>query len=229
MPVHSELPTPRPRSFPVVLGKRLLDLLVSSLAILLLLPVGCLLAILVRIQMGSPVLYRQVRPGLGGKPFTMFKFRSMTQARDADGKLLPDEQRLNRFGRLLRSSSMDELPELLNVFLGHMSLVGPRPLLMAYLPLYTPEQSRRHEVKPGITGWAQINGRNQITISKRIDMDVWYVDHLGLWLDLSILFLTVPRVLGSRGVAVTEAGGSMDLGGQDAREAVRAEIDKTLP
>jgi lipopolysaccharide/colanic/teichoic acid biosynthesis glycosyltransferase len=196
-------------------GKRLLDLVLAGGAVLLLSPFWILLAVLVRLQMGSPLLFRQERPGLDGKPFTLLKFRSMNQARGQDGKLLPDAARLDRFGRLLRASSLDELPELLNVIRGDMSLVGPRPLLMRYLPLYTPLQARRHDVKPGITGWAQINGRNGILFSKRVELDLWYVDHLGLWLDLRILLLTVPRVLVSRGVAVAEADDAMDLGPKD--------------
>ena len=139
----------------------------------------------------------------------------MNQARGSDGGLLPDDQRLTRFGRLLRASSLDELPELLNVLRGEMSLVGPRPLLEHYLALYSPSQARRHEVRPGLTGWAQVNGRNFIPISKRIELDVWYVDHLSLWLDLRILLLTIPRVLGSRGVAVAERDDAMDLGPKD--------------
>jgi lipopolysaccharide/colanic/teichoic acid biosynthesis glycosyltransferase len=196
-------------------GKRLLDVSLSGGAILLFLPFWAILALLVRMRMGSPVLFRQKRPGRDGRLFTLFKFRSMNQARGTDGALLPDDQRLTRFGRLLRASSFDELPELLNIFRGEMSLVGPRPLLEHYLTLYTPSQARRHEVRPGLTGWAQINGRNHIPISRRIELDVWYVDHLSLWLDLRILLLTVPRVIGSRGVAVAEPADAMDLGRKD--------------
>jgi lipopolysaccharide/colanic/teichoic acid biosynthesis glycosyltransferase len=193
-------------------GKRILDVVLAGAALLALAPLWIPLGILARILVGSPVLFRQQRPGLGGRPFTIFKFRSMNQARGADGQLLPDAQRLTWFGRLLRVSSLDELPELVNVLRGDMSLVGPRPLLMRYLELYTPDQARRHLVRPGITGWAQINGRHFIKISKRVELDVWYVDHLGFWLDLRILLLTVPRVLGSRGVVDTESMESMDLG-----------------
>lgn len=210
-----ELPPGRPRGFYPAVGKRLLDVLLAGGAILLFLPFWVLLAVLVRVQMGSPVLFRQVRPGLGGKPFTILKFRSMNQARGADGQLLPDDDRLTWFGRALRASSFDELPELLNVLRGEMSLVGPRPLLVLYLALYTAAQARRHDLKPGLTGWAQINGRNDIPISRRIELDVWYVDHLSLWLDLRILFLTVPKVLGSRGVTVAERDDAMDLGRKD--------------
>jgi sugar transferase EpsL len=202
----------KPRPFYPALGKRLLDCFLAGAALLALSPLLVLLAILVRIRMGGPVLFRQQRPGLGGKPFTILKFRSMTSACDADGKLLPDEARLTAFGKLLRASSFDELPELLNVLRGDMSLVGPRPLLMRYLALYTPTQARRHEVRPGISGWAQISGRNFIPISKRVELDVWYVDHLSLALDLRILLLTLPRVLGSRGVSVAEPEEAMDLG-----------------
>ncbi len=205
-------------------GKRILDVVLAGAALLALAPLWILLGILARILVGSPVLFRQQRPGLGGRPFTIFKFRSMNQARGADGQLLPDAQRLTWFGRLLRVSSLDELPELVNVLRGDMSLVGPRPLLMRYLELYTPDQARRHLVRPGITGWAQINGRHFIKISKRVELDVWYVDHLGFWLDLRILLLTVPRVLGSRGVVDTESMESMDLGraGNGARGTVPA-------
>jgi lipopolysaccharide/colanic/teichoic acid biosynthesis glycosyltransferase len=218
MPADSQSPAVRPvafRGFYAAAGKRLLDLLLAGGAIVLFLPFWLLLALMVRIQMGSPVLFRQERPGKDGRPFTLFKFRSMTQARGADGALLPDDQRLTRFGRLLRASSFDELPELLNIVRGEMSLVGPRPLLVRYLALYTPSQARRHEVRPGLTGWAQINGRNDIPISKRIELDVWYVDHLSLRLDLRIILLTVPRVLRSRGVAVAERDDAMDLGPKD--------------
>jgi len=202
----------KPRSFYPVLGKRLMDLFVAGAALLVLSPLMILLAILVRMLLGGPVLFRQQRPGLGGKPFTILKFRSMSSACDADGRLLPDEARLTAFGKLLRASSLDELPGLLNVLRGDMSLVGPRPLLMRYLSLYTPTQARRHEVRPGITGWAQIGGRNFIPISKRVELDVWYVDHLSLTLDLRILLLTLPKVLGSRGVSVAEPEDAMDLG-----------------
>jgi lipopolysaccharide/colanic/teichoic acid biosynthesis glycosyltransferase len=184
--------------------KRLLDVLVAAAALLLLSPLWLLVALLVRIFMGSPVLFRQRRPGLGGEPFTMLKFRTMNQARGADGQLLSDQERVSRFGGLLRSSSLDELPELFNVLKGDMSLVGPRPFLLEHVALYTPTQARRHEVKPGITGWAQINGRHNIPFSRRIVLDVWYVDHGSLGLDLRILLLTLPRVLASRGVNVTE-------------------------
>ena len=181
--------------------KRLLDLFAAALALLLLVLPLLALAWLIRRKLGSPVLFRQVRPGLLGRPFTMVKFRTMTDERGPDGALLPDAQRLTPFGRYLRASSLDELPELWNVLHGDMSLVGPRPLLMEYLPLYTPEQARRHSVRPGITGWAQVNGRNAISWAEKFALDVWYVDHRSLWLDVRILWLTVRKVLVRDGIS----------------------------
>jgi len=181
--------------------KRWIDIGGAILLFLLLAPFMLLIALLIRITMGAPVLFRQQRPGLHGKPFTLYKFRTMTDARDEQGNLLPDEQRLTRLGRFLRSTSLDELPELWNVLKGDMSLVGPRPLLMEYLPLYTPEQFRRHEVRPGITGWAQIHGRNALSWEERFTLDVWYVDHVSFWLDLKILALTLWKVLTREGIA----------------------------
>ena len=175
--------------------KRLFDLLISLLALLPFSPLLGLLALLVRFKLGSPVLFRQQRPGLHGKPFTLIKFRTMTDKRDAQGNLLPDAERLTKFGKFLRASSLDELPELWNVLKGEMSLVGPRPLLMQYLPLYTPEQARRHEVRPGITGWAQVNGRNALTWEEKFALDVWYVDNHTFWLDLKIVFLTLWKIV----------------------------------
>jgi lipopolysaccharide/colanic/teichoic acid biosynthesis glycosyltransferase len=160
-----------------------------------------LIALLVWRTMGRPVLFRQARPGLHGKPFVMYKFRTMRDLRDAEGNLLPDEARLTPFGRWLRTTSLDELPELVNVLRGEMSLVGPRPLLMEYLERYTPEQARRHEVKPGITGWAQIHGRNNLSWEERLRLDVWYVDHWSLWLDLKILWRTLWMVLRREGIS----------------------------
>ncbi len=181
--------------------KRLFDLLLSiGLLLALALPLLLLWA-LVRRKLGSPVLFRQVRPGLHGRPFMMVKFRTMTDERGADGELLPDAQRLTSFGRFLRATSLDELPELWNVLRGEMSLVGPRPLLMEYLPLYSPEQARRHEVRPGITGWAQVNGRNALSWEERFKLDVWYVDHRSLWLDLCILWMTVRKVIVREGIS----------------------------
>lgn len=181
--------------------KRFIDVGVTILALGLLSPVLLIIALLVRFKHGSPILFRQQRPGLDGKPFTLYKFRTMTDARDAEGNLLPDAERLTSFGRFLRRTSLDELPELINVLKGDMSLVGPRPLLMRYLELYTPEQARRHEVRPGITGWAQINGRNAVSWEEKFRLDVWYVDNVSLWLDLKILFLTAWKVLKKEGIS----------------------------
>jgi len=171
--------------------KRLFDLAVSALLLLLLSPVLLLLAVLIRLSMGSPVLFRQVRPGFQGRPFSVVKFRTMNHARDAAGELLSDRDRLTPLGRFLRRLSLDELPQLWNVLRGEMSLVGPRPLLMEYLDRYTPEQARRHDVRPGITGWAQVHGRNNLLFSRRLELDVWYVDHQSLALDARILLMTL--------------------------------------
>lgn len=181
--------------------KRLLDVTGAATGLLLLSPVVLTVAYLVRTRLGRPVLFQQVRPGLHGKPFRMYKFRTMTDARDAQGNLLPDAERLTAFGKWLRASSLDELPELINVLRGEMSLVGPRPLLMDYLPLYSPEQARRHDAKPGITGWAQINGRNAISWEQKFALDTWYVEHQSVWLDIRILALTVWRVLRREGIS----------------------------
>ncbi len=199
-------------------AKRALDVVVSGAALLLLSPVMAGVAVAVRLNMGSPVLFRQVRPGLGGKPFGMLKFRSMRDTRGPGGELLSDAERVTRLGRFLRATSLDELPELFNVLRGDMSLVGPRPLLVEYLDRYTPEQARRHEVPPGITGWAQINGRQNLTFSKRLEMDVWYVDHRSFALDLKILLLTIPRVLGSGGVITGQDVNEVDDIGLSRRE-----------
>lgn len=182
-------------------GKRLFDLAVAVPALVVLGPVLGVLALLVRWQLGAPVLFRQQRPGLHGRPFTLYKFRTMIEARDAEGHLLPDAQRLTPFGRFLRSTSLDELPELFNVVRGDMSLVGPRPLLMQYLERYTPTQRRRHEVRPGITGWAQVNGRNALDWPQRLALDVWYVDHLSFALDLRIIFITMVKILRREGIS----------------------------
>ena len=163
-------------------------------------PVLSVVAVLIRLKLGSPVFFHQTRPGLQGRPFRMFKFRTMAEAYDANGAALPDESRLTKFGRFLRASSLDELPELWNVLRGDMSLVGPRPLLMDYLTLYTPYQARRHNVRPGITGWAQVNGRNALSWEDKFKLDVWYVDHRSLWLDIKILSLTVRKVLVREGI-----------------------------
>ncbi|MEO1528338.1 MAG: sugar transferase [Planctomycetota bacterium] len=180
--------------------KRVFDIVVSLLLLVMLSPLLLAIAFLVRIGLGSPVFFRQQRPGLHGTPFRLLKFRTMRVAIDKDGQPLPDEERLTRFGNFLRSSSLDELPELLNVLSGEMSLVGPRPLLMEYLELYNAEQQRRHEVRPGITGWAQVNGRNSVSWDEKFQMDVWYVDHHSTWLDVRILFRTVWTVVFRRGV-----------------------------
>jgi lipopolysaccharide/colanic/teichoic acid biosynthesis glycosyltransferase len=182
-------------------AKRLFDLTLVTLSAPVLLPVLAVLAMLVRRKLGAPAFFVQTRPGLGGRPFRLIKFRSMTDARDAAGNLLSDGERLTTFGRFLRATSLDELPEIMNVLAGEMSLVGPRPLLMDYLPLYTPEQARRHEVPPGITGWTQVNGRNALSWEEKFALDVWYVDNRSLLLDLRILFLTVARVLRRDGIA----------------------------
>jgi lipopolysaccharide/colanic/teichoic acid biosynthesis glycosyltransferase len=181
--------------------KRALDVAVSLIGLLVLSPLLLVLALIVRLTMGSPVLFRQDRPGLGGSVFTMLKFRTMRDALDRQGRPLPDEERLTKAGQLLRSTSLDELPELLNVLKGEMSLVGPRPLLTEYLSRYTPQQARRHEVKPGITGWAQVNGRNAVSWEQKFQYDVWYVDNWSLWLDARILWLTAWTVLKREGVS----------------------------
>lgn len=180
--------------------KRLFDLFLASLLLLLLLVPALVLALLIRIKLGSPVLFRQARPGLNGRAFTMVKFRTMTDQCDHNGILMPDALRLTPFGCFLRATSLDELPELWNVIKGDMSLVGPRPLLMEYLPLYSPEQARRHEVRPGMTGWAQVNGRNAISWSEKFKLDVWYVDNRSMWLDVRILCLTARKVLVRDGI-----------------------------
>lgn len=181
--------------------KRAFDFLVSSCALLLLSPIIALVAWKIRKNLGSPVLFRQTRPGLNGKPFEMVKFRTMKDAIDVQGNILPDAERMTPLGNKLRSSSLDELPELWNVLKGDMSLVGPRPLLMQYLPLYSKEQARRHEVRPGVTGWAQINGRNAISWEEKFKLDVWYVDNRSFWLDFKILLLTIRKVFIKDGIS----------------------------
>lgn len=181
--------------------KRFFDVVASSLGLLLLFPFIGIVAWQIHRKLGSPVLFRQIRPGLNGTPFEMIKFRTMRNATDAEGNPLPDSERMTPFGGFLRASSLDELPELWNVLKGDMSLVGPRPLLMEYLPLYSPEQYRRHEVRPGVTGWAQINGRNALSWEEKFKLDVWYVDNRSLWLDLKILFLTIKKVVVRDGIS----------------------------
>ena len=183
-------------------GKRLFDLLIAVPLAVAGAPFMLFLSLLVRWQLGAPVLFRQQRPGRHGQLFTIYKFRTMTDARDDDGNLLPDAQRLPRFGRLLRATSLDELPELWNVLRGDMSLVGPRPLLSEYLPHYTPEQMRRHEARPGITGWAQVNGRNALSWEDKFTHDVWYVDHVSFMLDLRILLLTAWKLVRREGITM---------------------------
>ena len=195
-------------------GKRVLDLAVTIPALLLLSPVMALVALLVHSRLGSPILFRQPRPGLCDKPFVLLKFRTMTDARDAQGDLLPDADRLAPWGRFLRSTSLDELPELFNVLRGEMSLVGPRPLLIQYLERYTPEQARRHEVKPGITGWAQVNGRNALTWEQKFVLDTWYVDHWSLWLDLRIIILTIWKALLREGISQPGQATAQEFTGQ---------------
>lgn len=181
--------------------KRAFDLFAALLVLALLWPVIAVVAVLVRINLGAPVLFRQQRPGLDAKPFYVYKFRTMLSVCDEHGAQLPDEKRMTRFGAFLRRFSLDELPQLINVLKGDLSLVGPRPLLMEYLPLYNAEQSRRHSVKPGITGWAQVNGRNAISWEDKFKYDIWYVDHHSFWLDLKILWLTMKKVVHSEGIS----------------------------
>lgn len=181
--------------------KRVFDFFCALTGIILLLPLIGVTALLIRSKLGSPVIFKQTRPGLHGKPFELYKFRTMTDARDENGELLPDSIRLTTFGKFIRKASLDEFPQLINVLKGDLSLVGPRPLLMEYLDLYTPEQARRHEVKPGITGWAQVNGRNAISWEEKFRLDVWYVDHQSFWLDIKILYMTVLKVFKSEGIS----------------------------
>jgi len=181
--------------------KRLFDIIATSATILILSPVIITAALMVRLKMGVPVFFKQERPGLHGKPFIIYKFRTMTDKKDTDGKVLPDEMRLTPLGKFLRRFSIDELPQLFNVIRGDLSLVGPRPLLMEYLPLYTPESARRHDVKPGITGWAQVNGRNAISWDERFKLDVWYVDNRSFMLDLKILWMTFIKVFKKEGIS----------------------------
>lgn len=182
-------------------SKRIFDLVTTALGLVLLSPVLLLTAVSVGIFLGTPVLFRQQRPGYRGRPFYLYKFRTMTDARDSAGNPLPDSQRLSRFGRTLRALSLDELPEFINILRGEMSVVGPRPLLMEYLERYSPEQMRRHEVYPGLTGWAQVNGRNAITWQDKFRYDVWYVDHWSFWLDLKIILLTLWKVIRREGIS----------------------------
>jgi sugar transferase EpsL len=201
-PIRIDSALPR-RGWYVGEGKRALDLAISLPGLAILSPLLLVLAAAVALFMGRPVLFRQERPGYRGRPFTLYKFRTMTDARAEQGNLLPDTERLTWVGRRLRAWSLDELPTLWNVLVGDMSLVGPRPLLMQYLDRYTQEQSRRHEAKPGITGWAQVNGRNALTWEEKFRLDVWYVDHTGLWLDIKILWMTLLKVLRREGISAS--------------------------
>lgn len=205
--------------------KYLLDPVLAAIGLIVLSPVLLLIALVVRLRIGRPVLFRQDRPGLHGEPFTILKFRTMTEARGGDGALLSDADRLTGLGRWLRGTSLDELPELINVLKGDMCLVGPRPLLMAYLDRYTSFQTRRHEVKPGVTGWAQVNGRNAISWSEKFALDVWYVDHASPWLDLRILAMTVVKVFGSRGISHAGFATMPEFTGSDG-EAVAADKER---
>ncbi len=182
-------------------GKRVFDCITAGVVLVLLSPVLIVLAMAIRFVLGAPVLFRQERPGLGGRPFTLYKFRTMTEARDGSGEMLDDGRRLTAFGRVLRRFSFDELPEFWNVLRGDMSLVGPRPLLMEYLPLYSPEQARRHEVRPGLTGWAQVNGRNALSWDEKFRLDVWYVNHVSLPLDIRVICRTFALVARGAGVS----------------------------
>ncbi len=200
--------------------KRTLDIAVALAGLAVLSPVLAVLALWIRVVMGSPVLFRQRRPGLGGAFFTLVKFRTMRAAFGADGQPLPDAQRLTRLGRFLRASSLDELPQLWNVLKGELSLVGPRPLLVEYLPLYTPEQARRHEVLPGITGWAQVNGRNAISWEQKFAFDVWYVDHWSFGLDLTILAMTAKKVIRREGVSAAGEATTTHFAGNTVETAI---------
>jgi len=195
--------------------KRVFDITVAAAALIILSPLILAIWLMVRQRMGSPALFRQVRPGLHGRPFEMIKFRTMLDGRQPDGSRLPDSERLTPFGRWLRGTSLDELPELWNVLRGDMSLVGPRPLLMDYLPLYTPEQARRHEVRPGVTGWAQVNGRNALSWERKFELDVWYVGRHNLWLDLKILLMTVGRIVRKDGISAPGSATAERFTGSD--------------
>jgi lipopolysaccharide/colanic/teichoic acid biosynthesis glycosyltransferase len=199
--------------------KRLTDILLAAAGLIVLAPVMAAVAAAVAVALGRPVLFRQVRPGLHGKPFRLIKFRTMLDSVGADGKPLDDARRLTRFGRFLRSSSLDELPELWNILRGDMSVVGPRPLLMHYLPLYTPEQARRHDVRPGLTGWSQVNGRNALSWPEKLALDTWYVDHRSFRLDLRILLMTMAKVVSRSGIAAEGSDTMPEFrGNEDARD-----------
>lgn len=205
--------------------KRLFDIVASSLALIVLSPFMVVIALMVRWKLGGPVLFRQIRPGKDAKPFEMLKFRTMTDARDSEGRLLSDAERLTPFGRFLRSTSLDELPELWNVLKGDMSLVGPRPLLMEYLPLYSVEQARRHEVKPGLTGWVQVNGRNALSWEEKFALDIWYVDNRSFWLDMRIVALTFIRIVKRDGISHADSATMPPFRGNSAGVAAREPED----
>lgn len=192
-----------------IMTKRIFDIIISIITLILTFPILIFITLLIKKKLGSPIFFKQSRPGLRNKPFVMYKFRTMTNEKNDDGNYLPDEERLNSFGKFLRSTSIDELPTLWNVIIGEMSLVGPRPLLMEYLPLYSQDQARRHNVKPGITGWAQVNGRNAISWEKKFKYDIWYIDNHNIWLDSKILALTIKKVF--------------------IRDGISAENDATMP
>ncbi len=198
--------------------KRLLDIVVSVILLVVLSPLIAVLAILVRLKLGKPVLFKQERPGLHGRLFNLYKFRTMRDLVDRDGRSLPDEDRLTPFGRFLRSSSLDELPEFFNVLKGEMSLVGPRPLLVAYLERYTPEQARRHAALPGITGWAQVNGRNALSWEDKFRLDVWYVDHQSFWLDIKILLMTLWKAIKREGISAPGSATAPEFMGSPDKE-----------
>ncbi|OPY68134.1 MAG: putative sugar transferase EpsL [Syntrophorhabdus sp. PtaU1.Bin050] len=207
--------------------KRTCDLIIAVFGMVLISPVLITAAVLVRLRLGSPVLFCQARPGLYGKPFDMYKLRTMTEGRSQDGSLLPDDVRLTSLGRFLRRTSIDELPELFNVIKGDMSIVGPRPLLMQYLNKYTPEQARRHEVKPGMTGWAQVNGRNAITWEEKFKLDVWYIDNRSFWLDLKILVMTIWKTIRREGISQPgQATAEEFMGSPDHRDSAKQEEGK---
>jgi sugar transferase EpsL len=200
------------------ISKRIMDLSLAIPGILILSPLLLVISLVVLVKYGTPIIFRQKRPGYRGKPFMIYKFRTMTEDLDAQDNMLPDELRITRLGHLLRSFSLDELPELFNVIRGEMSIVGPRPLLMRYLERYSPEQARRHEVMPGITGWAQVNGRNALTWEEKFDLDVWYVDHWSIWLDIKIIFLSIVKVLRREGINQPgQATAEEFMGNHDAR------------
>ena len=198
--------------------KRLFDIIASASGLIILSPVFLILAYLLRKNLGAPVFFTQERPGKDGKPFKMIKFRSMRDAVDKDGNPLPDSERLTPFGKKLRAASLDELPELWNVLKGDMSLVGPRPLLMSYLPLYNDFQFRRHEMRPGVTGWAQVNGRNAISWDEKFAYDIWYIDHFSLWFDMKILFLTIKKVFIKEGISAEGEATMPYFTGNDSNE-----------